>query len=107
MKTAGLLSILALSACVTAPPQAAGISVRQEASWPQMGMLADAQGNYSTGALGDRVPTVIVAGAENFDAALPAMAAFCGISADPAGWDTQFVYRDPASGDYWFDGLCG
>ena len=107
MKAAVLLSIMVLSACVAQVPQAVGISVRQEASWPRMGMVGDAQGNDTSVALGDMVPTVIVSGAEDFDRALTDLSAFCGITADPMVWDTQFVYRDPASGDYWFDGLCG
>ena len=106
MKFAVLLSALILSACVAPAPQAGGVAVRQEASWPRMGMVADAQGNYSSAAQGDRVPTVIVSGAGDFDKALTALAAFCRITADPMAWDNQFVYRDPASGDYWFDGLC-
>ncbi len=106
MKPAVMLSLLALSACVASAPQEGGVTVRQEASWPRMGMIADTQGNYSSVPLGDQVPTVIVSGADDFDQALMELARFCGITADPMTWDTQFVYRDPANGDYWFDGLC-
>ena len=107
MKSVVLLAALILSACVATSPEEGGPAVRQEASWPRMGLVADTQGNYSSVPLGDQVPTVIVSGADDFDQALTALSAFCGITADPMAWDTQFVYRDPANGDYWFDGLCG
>ncbi len=53
--------------------------------------------------------TVIISGsADSRDRAIRALAQFCGrpaITAD--GFDTQFVYQDPKTGDWWFDGFCG
>lgn len=106
MKSVALLATLALTACVAPSGDAGGIAVRQEASWPAMAMGVDPEGNGMTFDTGDRVPTVIVSGAPDFAAAVGAVGAFCGITTDPMAWDTQFVYEDSETGDYWFDGLC-
>ena len=51
--------------------------------------------------------TVIISGsADDRDRAIRALAEFCGrkdITSD--GFDTQVVYKDPATGDWWFDGF--
>jgi hypothetical protein len=88
--------------------QIGGVAVvaRQMSDWPVMGYAVDASGKERTLETG-RAPTVIVSGATDLASAVIALGQFCGRSIDPKGFDAQFVYREPSSGDYWFDGFCG
>ena len=126
MKRALILS-LALAGCVSSeipdseradgvlagePPEEREITVdgrklgvRQEMDWPIMRYTVGANGQAQTIQSG-RGPTLLVFDATGFEQALKAVGQVCGVTSDPAAWDTQFVYRDPATGAYWFDGLC-
>jgi hypothetical protein len=111
MKRALVLPLL-LAACVDAQPGtpfqigAATVVARQVTDWPSMIAAVDATGNAQVVKSGT-APTVIVSGAPDFDSAVDALGQFCGRTIDPMGFDTQFVYQEPSSGDYWFDGFCG
>ena len=110
-----------LAACVQTPaaPDMAGagteievggkvLVLRQEADWPSMIMAVDAGTGDTVIAQSGTAQTVIVSGSrDSRDLAISALAQFCGRPIDPAGFDTQFVYQDPKSGDWWFDGFCG
>jgi hypothetical protein len=89
------------------PIEVGGVTVlaQQQADWPQMISAVDASGQSQIVQSGT-APTVILSGAPDFDTAVAALGQFCGRVIDPMGFDTQFVYQDPASGDYWFDGFC-
>ncbi len=110
---------LILAACVSAGPLVAempegtpvevgGLTLvaRQMPDWPSMIYAVDASGQSQIVQSGT-APTVIIAGAPDFATAVNALGQFCGRSIDPMGFDTQFVYQEPSSGDYWFDGFCG
>ncbi|MCX7286244.1 MAG: hypothetical protein NTW20_01430 [Rhodobacterales bacterium] len=107
---------LVLAACVQSGPSAAespvgtpfqiGKSVvvaTQMSDWPSMIYAVDASGQSQIMQNGT-APTVIISGAPDFDTAVDALGQFCGRAIDPMGFDTQFVFKEPASGDYWFDG---
>lgn len=79
----------------------------QKADWPQMGMMVVGDRGETEVVQMGTAPTVIISGATDFNGAVAALAKFCGRNIDPKGFDTQFVYREPASGNYWFDGFCG
>lgn len=81
------------------------LAVRQEADWPIMGFTVDNSGKSGAVQLG-RGRTLLVFGAADRAQALKAVGQVCGVTSDPAAWDTQSVYRDPATGAFWFDGLC-
>ena len=75
--------------------------------WPLMQPRVDAAGNTTVVEAGSG-PTVIISGSpDDRDLAIRALAKFCGRSIDPAGFDTQYVYQNPKTGDWWFDGFCG
>lgn len=79
--------------------------VRQEYDWPSMIYPVDATGQM-TAVQSGTADTVIVAGTpEDRDLAIAALGQFCGRMIDPAGFDTQMVHRDAATGDWWFDGF--
>lgn len=118
-----LLLPLVLAACVSSeipdseradgvlagtPVEVAGATVvaEQMSDWPSMISTVDAAGKSQVVQSGT-ADTVVISGAPDFDAAVDALGQFCGRKIDPKGFDTQFVYKEPASGDYWFDGFCG
>jgi hypothetical protein len=82
--------------------------LRQEQDWPSMIMAVEAGTGETVIAQSGTAPTVVVSGSrDSRDLAISALAQFCGRPIDPAGFDTQFVYQEPKSGDWWFDGFCG
>ena len=90
------------------PFQVGGVTVRSEqvSDWPVMINTVDAAGRDKLMQSGT-ADTVIVSGAPDFASAVDALGQYCGRKIDRAGFDTQFVYQEPASGNYWFDGFCG
>ena len=82
---------------------------QQMTDWPSMIAPIDAATGKTVIAQSGTADTVIISGsADSRDRAIRALAQFCGrpdITAD--GFDTQFVYQDPKTGDWWFDGFCG
>jgi hypothetical protein len=102
-----LLLPLALAACVAPAADPGAIRARQEAEWPVMIMAVDPATGASSAMRSGSGPAVIVSGAGKDRArAIAALAEFCGRQIDPEGFDTQYVHRDPATGDWWFDGFC-
>lgn len=74
--------------------------------WPVMIAPVDATGKTVFVQSGTG-PTVVISGSpDSRDRAIRALAEFCGYKVDPAGFDTQFVYKEPGSGNWWFDGFC-
>jgi hypothetical protein len=119
MMARALVFPLILAACVQAGPSVADmadatpidvdgttVTATQKSDWPQMIYTVDAAGQSQIAQSGS-ASTVIIAGANDFDMAVNALGQFCGQTIDPMGFDTQFVYKEPSSGDYWFDGFCG
>jgi hypothetical protein len=115
---AALLPMLLLAACVQAGPQAAGqaargetividgvtMQLRQEYNWPSMIAPINAETGKTEFVQSGTEDTVIVSGSPDSRVrAIAALAQFCGEEIDPMGFDTQFVYKDPATGDWWFD----
>jgi hypothetical protein len=81
---------------------------RQMRDWPSMIAPVSAETGQTVFVQSGTAPTVIISGSrDSRDRAIQALALFCGRPIDPAGFDTQFVYQEPASGDWWFDGFCG
>lgn len=125
MRILALLLPLALAACVGpdeipdservdgvieggVPLQVGGVTVtaQQVSDWPRMIATVDARGNPQYMEDGT-AETVIVSGAPDFATAVAALGQYCGRKIDLAGFDTQFVYREPGTTSYWFDGFCG
>jgi hypothetical protein len=121
MKRALLLPVV-LAACVQSeipdserfdgvlagtPFEIAGTTVvaQQMSDWPVMINAVDASGRETTMQRGT-AETVVISGAPDFASAVNALGQFCGRRINLAGFDTQFVYQEPSSGDYWFDGFC-
>ena len=113
------LAFVALAGCVDASAQGqdamgsttfqiggATVVAEQKRDWPQMISSVDAMGQSQIVQSGT-APTVIISGAPDFDTAVNALGQFCGRTIDPMGFDTQFVFKDPKTGDRWFDGFCG
>lgn len=82
------------------------VAARQMSDWPTMIFTVDASGQSAVVPSGT-APTVIISGAPDFDTAVVALGQFCARKIDPKGFDTQFGFQEPSSGDYWFDGFCG
>ena len=118
-----LILPLALAGCVASPStngdamssvqagtpfQIGGATVlaEQKRDWPLMIPSVDAAGNTQEVQSGT-APTVIVSGAPDFDTAVAALGQFCGRTINPMGFDTQYVFKDRKTGNYWFDGFCG
>jgi hypothetical protein len=80
---------------------------QQMRDWPAMIAPVDASGRTVIVQSGTADTVVISGSRDSRDRAIRALAAFCGRSIDPMGFDTQFVYQEPKSGDWWFDGFCG
>lgn len=98
---------LALAACVAPAADPGAVQARQEADWPRMIMAVDAETGKTVVLQSGSGPTVIVSGAgKDRTRAIAALAEFCGREIAPEGFDTQYVHRDPATGDWWFDGFC-
>lgn len=79
----------------------------QMTDWPRMAMVVTGDRGETEIVQMGTADTVIIAGAATFAEAVDALGQFCGRTIDPVGFDTQFVYREPSSGNYWFDGFCG
>lgn len=84
----------------------ATVTAEQVGDWPVMISTVDMNGQSQIVESGS-ADTVIISGAPDFAAAVDALGQFCGRKIDPIGFDTQFVYVEPETGNYWFDGFCG
>lgn len=82
---------------------------RQMWDWPSMISAVDAASGKTVIMQSGTADTVVISGsADSRDRAIQALAQFCERSdITSAGFDTQFVYQDPKTGDWWFDGFCG
>ena len=80
---------------------------QQMTDWPAMISPINAETGKPEFVQSGTADTVIISGsADSRDWAILALAQFCDrpdITAD--GFDTQVVYKDPATGDWWFDGF--
>jgi hypothetical protein len=77
----------------------------QMTDWPVMQAQMDANGNSILVQAGTGDTVVISGSPDSRDRAIEALAQFCGRMIDPAGFDSQYVYQEPSSGDWWFDGF--
>lgn len=82
---------------------------QQMSDWPSMIAPIDAATGKTVIVQSGTADTVLISGsADNRDRAIRALAQFCDApDITPDGFDTQFVYQDPKTGDWWFDGFCG
>lgn len=82
---------------------------RQMTDWPSMIAPIDAATGKTVIAQSGTADTVIISGsADDRARAIRALAKFCANpEITPDGFDTQYVYQDPKTGDWWFDGFCG
>jgi hypothetical protein len=81
------------------------MTARQEKDWPSMIAPVSAETGQTEIVQSGTADTVIIGGSNgDRDLAIRALAQFCGQTIDPNGFDTQFVFKEPQSGDYWFDG---
>ena len=80
---------------------------QQMVDWPSMIAPINADTGETEYVQSGTADTVIISGSpDDRGAAIKALAQFCersDLTAD--GFDTQFVYKDPATGDWWFDGF--
>jgi hypothetical protein len=80
---------------------------QQMYDWPSMIAPIDAATGKMVPVQSGTADTVIISGSgDSRDRAILALAQFCDrpdITAD--GFDTQVVYKDPGTGDWWFDGF--
>ena len=122
MRRALLLLALLAPACVPAPQEGGDSAapgtvievdgrkmlVRQEYDWPSMIAPIDASTGKTVIVQSGTADTVIVWGAaDDRDLAIRALAQFCDFDLGPVDrFDTQYVYQDPKTGDWWFDGFC-
>lgn len=123
MKRALLLPLV-LAACVSDPipdservdGELAGTPIevggkvlvaQQMYDWPSMIAPVSAETGKTEYVQSGTADTVIISGSpEDRNAAIKALAVFCNRSdLTSAAFDTQFVYQDPATGDWWFDGF--
>lgn len=80
------------------------MQVRQELDWPSMIAPVSAETGETVIVQSGTEDTVIVSGSpDDRDRAIAALAQFCGETIDPMRFDTQYTYKDPATGDWWFD----
>ena len=113
---AALALLLLLPACVAEQPgtrEAMGetividgvtMQLRQELNWPSMIAPINAETGKTEFVQSGTADTVIVSGSpDDRDRAIAALAQFCGEEIDPMRFDTQYTYKDPATGDWWFD----
>ena len=82
------------------------VGVQEFSDWPRMISTVDAKGRAQVVESGT-AQTIIVSDAPDFATAVAALGQYCERRIDVAGFDTQFVYQDPETGAYWFDGFCG
>ena len=120
----GLILPLVLAACVSSeipddqrfdgvvagtPIEIDGMTLvaQQMYDWPSMIAPINADTGKTEFVQSGTADTVIISGsADNRDRAIRALAQFCAdAEITPDGFDTQFVYKDPATGDWWFDGF--
>ena len=126
MRVLALLLPLALAACVGSdeipdservdgelagtPIQIDGktLVAQQMTDWPSMIAPIDAATGKTVIAQSGTADTVIISGSADSRArAIRALAQFCeNPEITPDGFDTQYVYQDPKTGDWWFDGFC-
>jgi hypothetical protein len=80
---------------------------QQMYDWPNMIAPVSAETGKTEIVQSGTADTVIISGsAENRDRAIRALAQFCNDpEVTPDGFDTQYVHKDPATGDWWFDGF--
>ena len=84
------------------------VVAEQKRDWPMMGAMVDpATGKTETSRIGTADTVIISGSSDSRDRAIAALGQFCGRDLDPMGFDTQYVFKDPATGDWWFDGFCG
>ena len=124
MMRAALLFPLLLAACVSdeipdservdgvlsgTPIEVDGVTLvaQQMYDWPSMIAPVSAETGETMIVQSGTEDTVAISGSpDDRDAAIKALAEFCNrpdITAD--GFDTQYVYQDPESGDWWFNGF--
>jgi hypothetical protein len=123
---AGFLLLLCLAGCVETgipdserpdglmagtPIEVDGMTLvaRQMRDWPSMIAPVDPATGKMVFVQSGTADTVVMSGsADSRDRAIRALASFCNRpDITSAGFDTQVVYQEPASGDWWFDGfLC-
>ena len=124
MMRAALLFPLLLAACVSdeipdservdgvlsgTPIEVDGVTLvaQQMYDWPSMIAPVSAETGETMIVQSGTEDTVVISGSpDDRDAAIKALAEFCNrpdITAD--GFDTQYVYQDPESGDWWFNGF--
>lgn len=123
MRAALLLPVL-LAACVSSeipdserfdgelagtPIEVGGktLVAQQMYDWPSMIAPISAETGETVIVQSGTADTVIISGSpDDQGAAITALAQFCNRpDITPAGFDTQWVYQDPATGDWWFDGF--
>ncbi|MGL4321864.1 MAG: hypothetical protein ACRCS3_13470, partial [Paracoccaceae bacterium] len=76
--------------------------------WPRMIAVVSAETGQSETIQQGQDDTVIIQGTGNdFRLAVKALSQVCGREIDPMGFDTQFVFYQAVSDQYWFDGFCG
>ena len=123
-----ILSALLLAGCVAATSEPAAesegvgvvpafetISVDGRAlefamvpDWPKMAAVVVADTGASEIVQMGRAETVIVQGTgDDFALAVKVLSQVCGREIDPMGFDTQFVFYQETSDQFWFDGFCG
>jgi hypothetical protein len=126
VKAFAIIGVLALAGCVAGTPEPDGggagvvpvfepITVDGKAfefamvpDWPSMASVVVADTGESEIVQMGRDETVIIQGTGNdFTLAVKALAQVCGREIDPMGFDTQFVFYQDTTDQFWFDGFCG
>ncbi len=84
------------------------LELREEKDWPSMAAVVNPATGKTEVVQTGTAETIIIRGARgDFALAVKVLAQYCGRPIDPKGFDTQFVFRDAAKDEYWFDGFCG
>jgi hypothetical protein len=80
---------------------------QQMYDWPSMIAPISAETGETEVVQSGTADTVIISGSPDSRAlAVQALAVFCNrADITAAGFDSQYVYQEPSSGDWWFDGF--
>lgn len=80
---------------------------QQMYDWPSMIAPISAETGKTVIVQSGTEDTVVISGSpDSRDRAIAALAQFCGRpDITPIGFDTQYVYQEPGSGDWWFNGF--
>ncbi|CAN1566993.1 hypothetical protein MCELHM10_02965 [Paracoccaceae bacterium] len=80
---------------------------QQMTDWPSMIAPVSAETGETMIVQSGTEDTVIISGSpDSRDLAIKALAVFCDRpDITSAGFDTQYVYQEPESGDWWFNGF--